>query len=161
MLEITQLDDLPKLETITIPEDYLDEMGHMNIMYYIHIFDRTIWNLFSKFGLTFEYTKQKQKGMFALKQFIQYWAEVHTGETVHVRARVLDVGEKRVHFMAFMVNETTQKIASTFEVLASFADLTTRRTAPFPPEVKARIQATVDRNRQLTWDAPTCGILKV
>lgn len=154
------LTDLPLLNTVTIPEDYLDEMGHMNIMYYIHIFDRAAWELFTDLGLSLEYLEAHNAGMFALKQFIQYWAEVHVEETVSVYGRVLGVSERRVHFMMFMVNNTQDRIAATFEVLGSYADLTTRRTAPLPDDMRQHIQERIDTWNQLGWDAPTCGILQ-
>ncbi|MFW5709674.1 MAG: acyl-CoA thioesterase [Chloroflexota bacterium] len=160
MIDLSLLSSLPITNRITIPSDYLDEMGHMNIMYYIHIFDRAAWGLFELFGVTIKELESYGGGMFALKQFIQYLAEVHVGETVAVRSRVLGVSHRRIHFMHFMINETTGKLASTFEVLGSYADLNTRRTAPFPDSIAARIQDHLQHDQSLPWDAPICGILK-
>ncbi len=159
MVEIAQLALLPQTNSVTIPESYLDEMGHMNIMYYIHIFDRAAWGLFGQFDLTAEKLQQTQNGMFALKQFIQYLAEVHAGETVIVRSRLLGVSSKRIHFIHFMVNETTDTLASTFEVLGSFMDLSIRRTAPFPEDIRKRLEQTITEHNQLDWEAPLSGIL--
>lgn len=159
MVEVAQLSLLPETNRVTIPENYRDEMGHMNIMYYIHIYDRAAWGLFESFGLTLQRSQETNDGMFALKQFIQYIAEVHIGETVTVRSRVLGVSAKRVHFMHFMINETTGQLASTFEVLGSFVDLSIRRTAPFPEDIRQKIDIALAEHNQLDWDAPICGVL--
>jgi len=161
MVEIHQIESLMFTNRVTIPEDYLDEMGHMNIMYYLHIYDRAAWTMFGQFGLSLDYMQAHDSGMFALKQFVQYLAEVRVGETVSVYSRVLGVGAKRVHFMHFMVNDTTNTLASTLEVLGSFADLNVRRTAPFPDAIRQQIEALSAEHNQLAWDAPVCGVLSV
>lgn len=158
-LSLDQLEILPVTNRVTIPEDYRDEMGHMNIMYYIHIFDRAAWEMFNWFGLSIEDLREVNGGMFALRQFIQYLAEVHIGETVVVRTRVLGKSAKRLHFMHFMINETNGKLASTFEVLASYVDMTTRRTAPFTLEIAGLIQIRIDEHAQIAWQAPVSGVI--
>jgi len=159
-LDLAQLEALPLTNRVTIPEDYLDEMGHMNIMYYIHIFDRAAWEMFGWFGLSIDDLKAVNGGMFALRQFIQYLAEVHVGETVTVRTRVLGKSAKRLHFMHFMINETTGKLASTFEVLGSYVDMTTRRTTPFNDEMAALIQKRIDEHAAIDWNAPISGVIR-
>ncbi|GAB4521362.1 MAG: acyl-CoA thioesterase [Anaerolineae bacterium] len=161
MIALDQLDALPMTHRITIPDTFLDEMGHMNVMYYMHIFDRAAWGIFNVFGVTFKDVERTQLGMFALRQVITYLAEVHVGQTVAVRSRVLAVSAKRLHFMHFMVNETTGVLACTLEALASQADLRIRRSAAFPEDIRVRIEALVEAHSQLGWDAPVSGILQV
>jgi acyl-CoA thioester hydrolase len=150
---------LPLFQRASIPPDYLDQMGHMNIRWYVGLFDEAIWQFFASFGMTAEYYEAEQAGAFALKQFIQYLAEVRLGETVAIHGRILGRSGKRVHFMMFMLNETTGKLAATFEVLGSHADLRTRRTSAFPAHIAAQIDALLDGQRQLAWAAPVCGVI--
>ncbi len=159
MIALADLQALPITNRITIPEDYRDEMGHMNIQYYVRIYDQAAWGLFEWLDISLEDLQATQNGMFALKQFIQYFAEVHVGETVVVRSRVLGKSAKRLHFIHFMVNESTQKLASTFEVLTTYADLSIRRSAPFNDAIAAKIQQRIDEHDQLTWEPPLSGIL--
>jgi acyl-CoA thioesterase FadM len=63
--------------------------------------------------------------------------------------------------MQFMVNETTAKLASTLEILSTFADLKLRRSAPIPPEIAQKLDARLESNRQLAWEAPLCGVIHV
>ncbi len=158
-IPIEQLRALPQTTREIIPQAYLDEMGHMNIQFYVHIFNNAAWGLFSWFGVTLDMLKTTQSGMFALEQHIRYVAEVHESETVVVHSRLLGLSQKRLHFMHFMINETTGKLAATFEVLASFADLKARRTAPFPDAFRAQIREKLTQHNTLPWDAPVCGVL--
>ena len=158
-IPIEQLRALPQTTREIIPQAYLDEMGHMNIQFYVHIFNNAAWGLFSWFGVTLDMLKTTQSGMFALEQHIRYVAEVHQGETVVVHSRLLGLSQKRLHFMHFMINESTNKLAATFEVLASYANLEARRTAPFPGHFADDITARLRKHQALTWEAPVCGVL--
>ena len=160
MIPVEQLNSLLMTDCATITEEYLDEMGHMNVQYYMRIYNRAAWGMFDHLGITLEYLESERGGMFALKHFIEYLAEVRAGETVTVWTRLLGVSAKRLHFMHFMVNNTTGRVASTMEVLASYADLHTRRTAPFPPEMAGRIRVQVEAHNRLDWNAPVCGLMQ-
>lgn len=144
----------------TIPESYRDQMGHMNVRHYGSLADEGATAFFQTLGLTEAYTQDHSSGMFALRQFVQYINEVYVGATVAVHSRLLGYSEKRVHFIQFLVNETTGTIAATFEMLGSHADLKLRRTSPFPTAIIAHLETTLQAHRALGWDAPTCGILK-
>ena len=61
--------------------------------------------------------------------------------------------------LLFMVNETRGTLASIFECVNSFADLTVRRTAPYPDEIAARIDTLLAKHRALDWAAPVCGVM--
>jgi len=50
-----------------------------------------------------------------------------------------------------MVNETRGTLASLFECVNSFADLTVRRTAPYPEDIAARIGAS--------QSSAVCGVM--
>lgn len=159
MITVEQVEQLPMYHRETIPTDYLDLMGHMNIRWYVALYDIAAWKFFESFGMTEAYYRTEQAGGFALKQFIQYLAEVRVGETVAIHGRLLGRSAKRIHFMLFMVNETTQVLASTFEVLGSHADMRIRRTSPYPPQIAAKLDAAIAEQSALGWDAPVCGVI--
>jgi acyl-CoA thioester hydrolase len=157
---IAELEALPLFHRAVISPDYLDQMGHMNVQWYMAIYDRAVWRFFAWLGMDEAYYHREKAGAFALQQFIQYLAEVHTGETVAVRSRVVGLSAKRIHAIHFMINETTNVLASTIEVLGSHADLVARRTSPFPPHIAARIASKLDGHTRLDWDAPLCGVIQ-
>ncbi len=162
MISLTQeqIVQLPLFHRVTIPESYIDVLGHMNVREYMGVFDDAAWHFFASFGMNQAYYEQAHSGAFALRQFINYLAEVHVGETVAVHSRILARSAKRVHFMQFMLNETTGKLAATIEVLGSHADTIARRTSPFPEEIAQKIDAIITQQDAFSWDAPLCGILR-
>jgi len=59
----------------------------------------------------------------------------------------------------FLVNATRRKLAATLECINAFADLTVRRTAPWPPEVAAKLAEAVESDRKLDWAPPLSGTM--
>jgi acyl-CoA thioester hydrolase len=158
---LEQIVELPIVFRGQVEEHHLDAMGHMNIRHYVGMFDSGAWDMFASFGLTLEFYKQHTVGMFALEQHLRYVREVRLGEKVAIAFRVVGLSTKRSYFIMFMINETRQELSATFESVGSFADLTQRRTAPFPPEIFANIDALWQKHHALNWQAPLCGSISV
>jgi acyl-CoA thioester hydrolase len=158
-LTLEQIEALPLFHRETIPVAYLDAMGHMNVQWYMALFDKAGWNFFASFGMDQRYYEEEKGGGFALQQFINYLAEVRAGETVALRTRFLGRSARRIHFMHFMINETRGNLACTMEVLGSHADMRVRRTSPYPEHIARRIDALLAAHESLSWEAPVCGLI--
>jgi acyl-CoA thioester hydrolase len=158
-IPLEKITALTPIYRLTIPEDYRDENGHMNMRWYLHIYDDAGYPLIDSFGLTQVYHQQHGTGGFDLEHHIHYLKEVHPGDTVVVYARLVGRSAKRIHYMLFMVNETRGTLASIFECVNSFADLTMRRTAPYPEEIARKIDARLAQDQALDWAAPICGVM--
>ncbi len=159
-MKMTDFSGLPITLEATITEAYLDDMGHMNVMWYIHLFSRAAGELFRLFGLHEDYFTAHQAGTFALEMHVRYLAEVRLGQRVLIRSRALRRSAKRFHFMHFMIHADSGVLAATEEVVGTHVDLRTRRTAPMPPEVVAALDRLLAEHRRLPWEAPVCGVMK-
>ncbi|MDY6862316.1 MAG: thioesterase family protein [Thermodesulfobacteriota bacterium] len=160
MIPIAKLETLPVSHRETIPSDYSDIMRHMNIRWYMALYDEATWKFVSSLGLDEEYYLKTHAGGFALKHFIQYLAEVRVGEIVAIRTRILGRSAKRLHFMHFMINETTNLLSSTMEALGTHADIKIRRSSPFPSELSVKIDSRLAEHQRLDWNAPVCGFIQ-
>lgn len=158
---LSQVRQLPLYHSEIIPDDYIDAMGHMNVRWYMALFDNATWHFFEAVGLTQDYFERCHAGGFALRQFINYWSEVPAGHAVQVRTRVLGRSEKRFHFMHFLIDETAGRMAASLESLGTHADLKLRRSSPLPPEITSGLDERLDHDRRLEWRAPTCGVISV
>ncbi len=156
---MADLTELPSYHRQTIPDAYMDRMGHMNVRYYMAVFDTATWHMFTDFGLDEAYFSTTENGVFTLKQFIQYLAEVRPGETVSVYTRILGLTEKRIHLMHFMANQDTNGLAAVIESLITHANLKVRKAAPLPPEIAARFRSRLDKDKHLDWDSPVSGMM--
>src|SRR5438046_2167529 len=102
------LSQLPITAQMVIPESYLDMTGHMNVMWYTHLFGRSMGGFFKLFGFTHDYFIANKVGTFALKQLFNYRIEVRVGEEVTLRSRALGRSAKRLHVMHFMTKGDPQ-----------------------------------------------------
>jgi acyl-CoA thioester hydrolase len=161
LVSLSSLKALPVYHRETIPADYQDLMGHMNIRWYFDLFARTGRKFFKYHGLDEDYFRDGQFGVFALKHFIQYYAEVHVGQLVAIHARLIARSDRRFHFMLFMINETTSQLASAFEALITHADLKIRRAAPMPAEITQKLDATLAELSTLDWYPPVSGAISL
>ncbi len=158
-INLEEVNQLPLTYEATIPEDYLDLMGHMNVMWYTHLFSMSMMGVFRLTGLTREYMEEHQSGMFALESHIRYLSEVRVNQQVSVRSRFLDASPRRIHLIHFLVNHDKNDVAATFELVSSHVDMRIRRTSPFPEELAARIDELVKKHAALSWEAPLCGAI--
>jgi acyl-CoA thioester hydrolase len=158
-IPLDQITTLMPVYRITIPEAYRDRNGHMNMRWYLHIYDDAGDVMVEKLGLSPDYHAQHGTGGFDLEHHIHYLKEVHVGDSVVVYARLIARSAKRLHYLLFMVNETRGTLASIFECVNSFADLRERRTAPYPEDIAAKIDAVLIQHQALDWDAPVCGVM--
>lgn len=154
------LASLPLCLQFMVPNDYIDETGHMNPRFHLWLFDDAAIAFFDELGMTPAYLKSTHLSGIPIEQHLRYWNEVNAGHTISIRARLLGRTDKRMHYMLFMINETAAVLASTLEVLASNADITNHKTAPFPSLIAQRIADMLDAHDRLEWDAPVCGIIR-
>jgi acyl-CoA thioester hydrolase len=156
-VSIPAIQQLPLTHQATIPEDYLDSMGHMNVMWYTHLFAHAMGGIFKQIGMNRDYFVNHQAGSFALKQYVHYLIEVRFGEQISIYTRLLGRSPKRIHLIHFMVNDGSDVLASTSEVLLTHIDLRIRRSSPFKPTVSENIDRLLAEHLALAWPAPLAG----
>ncbi|MCI0705730.1 MAG: thioesterase family protein [Planctomycetia bacterium] len=155
------LSALPITYRAVIPDAYLDEMGHMNVMWYTHLFSMGAWGLFQMVGITLEYFKANNAGSFALEQHFTYLKEVRVGQHITIRSRVLGRTAKRLHSMHFMTIDELDVLAATVESVNTHVDLKVRRSSSMPPHITEAIDRLLTEHTRLSWAAPVCGSMKV
>lgn len=155
-----ELAALPVHLQAVVPESYLDEMGHMNVMWYTYLLSNASRALFEKLGLHPAYFAAQRTGTFALETHIRYLAELRVGKAVTIRTRVLDRSARLIHYMHFMIRDDGEVLSAVGEHIAAHIDMTIRRTKPFPADIASAIDALVREHAGLTWPAPVCGVMK-
>jgi len=156
--EITALE--PCCLRLTIPDAYRDENGHMNMRWYLAIFDDAGEVLHERLGLIPEYHRVRRTGTVDLEHHIHFLSEVMPLDRVAVYVRCVASSPKRLHYLMFMVNETRGRLASIFECINAFMNATERKTAPFPQEIAERIAEAVAGGASLDWPPPVCGAMR-
>ena len=122
---------------------HCDQMGHMNVMWYVGKFDEATWNLFATMGVTIAFLKENRRGMAAVQQNITYKRELYAGETVVIRSAFLEVRDKLAKFVHEMRNAVTDELAATCVLTGVHIDAVSRKSCAFPPEILARGRSLV------------------
>ena len=117
---------------------HCDEMGHMNVMWYVGKFDEATRHLFSELGLTPSFLRENDRGMAAVEQTIQYKRELLAGDIVTVHSALLEIKERVVRFTHEMRKADTDEVAATTTLTAVHLDKIARRACAFPAEVREK-----------------------
>lgn len=156
---ISQIDELPVLLRMRIAPEWQDANGHLNIRYYMLLFDQAGGPLFESFGIHPEWRKTSSWSLFDLEHHLWYLRETHVGDEVTVHCRLHQRTAKRFHGTMLLVNRTRDEVASAMEFVATGADLAARTTASIPTAVAERMDAIIEQHRKLAWVAPTSGVM--
>lgn len=141
---------MPICAPLAVRPEMIDYNGHMNVAFYVKLFDEGLDLFFADIGLAESYVKERHGGFFAAEVHVRYLRELHLADLVQVRMRILDLDEKRVHYWMELVHATERFLSATMEGLTLHMDMAARRVAPFPPDVLASFRAWKD----LTTDMP-------
>jgi acyl-CoA thioester hydrolase len=156
---LSQIDELPALLRTRIPPEWQDSNGHLNIRYYMRLYDEVGAPLFETFGIDAQRTRQSRWGLFDLEHHLWYLREIHVGDEVTIHCRLLARTVKRFHGTLLLVNRTRGQLASAMEFLSTCADLDARATAALPPDVAACMDVLIERHHKLSWPVPVSGVM--
>ncbi len=121
--------------------EWIDYNGHMNVAYYVLVFDHGTDALFDALDIGAAYRARSNCSLFAMEGHINYLAEVKEGDELRVTTQFLGHDDKRIHFFHRMFHVREGYLAATSELLGLHVDLTRRRAAPFPHDVRERLKA--------------------
>jgi acyl-CoA thioester hydrolase len=124
-----------------IEPQWIDCNGHLNMAYYNVMFDRAIDELWLQFGIGPTYMKTRHGSTFTAECHVRYLREIHLGDPVQVSILLLAADEKRLHTFEELRHAKEGWLSATSENMTIHIDMATRKTAPFPPDIKARIDA--------------------
>jgi acyl-CoA thioester hydrolase len=134
--------DLPVFEGVVLPE-WIDANGHMNMAYYVVLFDQATDLMYDTLGVGQAYRDATGNSTFTAETHTRYEREVRIGERVRVTSYLLAVDRKRLHYFHEMFHAEGGHRVATQELLGLHIDLSVRRVAPMPTELYAGILALV------------------
>ena len=122
------------LTTKKIIKEWTDYNGHMNLSYYILVFDIGAEVILSKFKMGEHSAKTTKKSTMVVETHTTYNQEVKEGDEVDVFMSYFDHDNKRLHYKLEMYDKNKNILSATTEVLALYIDLNIRKVTEFEPE---------------------------
>lgn len=127
--------------TMRVEPGWIDYNGHMNMAYYLVLFDRAIDEAFAVAGLGPDYLEQRGLSYFTAEIHTVYLRELSRGEAVRVTVQLVDHDEKRMHAYLEIRQAREGWVSATCEKLFLHVDMSSRHVCPFPPDIQANLAA--------------------
>ena len=137
----------------TVQQDWIDYNGHMNMAYYVLLFDQSLDYVYDLLEIGESYVREQNGSCFTREIQVNYLRELSLGDRVVVEFQLLDWDAKRLHFFQTMRHGDEGYVAATSEQLALHVDMTSRRTAPFPNAVQQRLTTLMHTHGELAKPA--------
>ena len=122
------------LKTDKVIKEYTDYNGHLNVAYYVRIFDIAADVMLDNFKMGGESAKQNNKTTFVAEMHTIYKQEVRLGEEVETHLTYLNHDKKRIQYRLSMFHKEKKYLAATNEVLSLYVDLSKRKVVEFDPD---------------------------
>jgi acyl-CoA thioester hydrolase len=117
-----------------IKKEWTDYNNHMNMAYYVLVFDQ-IWEvILEKFKMGEQSAKSTKMSTMVVETHTTYNNEVKEGDEVEINLTFFDHDKKRLHFKMEMIEKSSKKLSATLEMLSLYIDLNKRRVAEFEDE---------------------------
>lgn len=117
-----------------IKKEWTDYNNHMNMAYYVLVFDQ-IWEvILEKFKMGEQSAKTTNMSTMVVETHTTYNNEVKEGDEVEINLTFFDHDKKRLHFKMEMIEKSSKKLSATLEMLSLYIDLNKRKVVEFEDE---------------------------
>ena len=114
-----------------IKKEWTDYNNHMNMAYYVLVFDRVWENILDKFKMGENSAKTSKRSTMVVETHTTYNNEVKEGEEVEINLTFFDHDKKRLHFKLEMIEKSSKKLSATIEMLSLYINLNLRKVSEF------------------------------
>ena len=118
--------------------DWVDYNGHMNVAYYMLVFDHASDLFLEHIGFDQKFRDASESSVFVVEAHITYEKEVMEGAPLSVSTQVLDFDAKRIHLFHRMVKDGNDETIATNELMMLCVDMKRRQSALIPETINSR-----------------------
>ncbi len=136
------------LATRKIIKDWTDYNEHMNMAYYVLIFDEAWETMLNKFHMGGANAQINKRSTMVVETRTTYNNEVKENEEVEVFCKFFDHDKKRLHLRCEMYEKKTKKLAATMESLSLYIDLEKRKVTEFEQDKLEIMNKFIEENKK-------------
>jgi acyl-CoA thioester hydrolase len=123
----------------TVRPEWIDHNEHMNMGYYLVVFDFATDAFLDYVGLDRAHRRAANITTFSLEAHITYQREVAVNDPLRFTTRLIDFDAKRIHYIHEMFHAEQGYLASTNELMSLHVSHETRRGAPMAEHILDRL----------------------
>lgn len=155
-----QLAALPAYTEQPVPIAFEDANGHLNVRHYTGIASEGLDESLVEIGIPQNWPASGH-ACFSAEHHLTYIAELRTGDKMSARVRLLGRSERAVHALVYLLDDSHQRLSFVMEEVFLHIDMETRRTAPWPDDVAATLDARIAEDAKLDWEPDVSGSLSL
>ena len=130
-----------------IKKEWIDYNNHMNMAYYVLVFD-DVWEIvLKKFKMGEDSAKLTHMSTMVVETHTTYNNEVKLGDEVEINLTFFDHDKKRLHFKMEMIEKSSKKLSATLEMLSLYIDLSKRKVSEFEKEKVKLMDEFINLNK--------------
>ncbi len=116
-----------------------DEMGHMNVRFYVAKAVEGLATLAALIGMPDAFRAEATSTLLVREQHIRFLKEAHAGAALHMVGGVVEMAEHEARFVQLLIHSNSGDIAASFQTVVTHA--TARDGGPFPWSERTRRKA--------------------
>jgi acyl-CoA thioester hydrolase len=120
-----------------------DEIGHMNVMYYVNKFELAGRYLNGCLGMSKQVLDNHNWGTTVVRQEINYHQEVFSGTLLYANSSIIEIGNKSYVSFHELRNAETNTLISTARNTVVIFDLKTRKAVYLPEFVRLKLEEMI------------------
>lgn len=128
---------------------WADDNKHMNLAYYLVMFDAASDAIFEELEIGQDYRKIADSTCFAAETHLVYEHEMNVGDKANIVTTIIDVDSKRLHLAHEMYRDGSGTRACLQEIMFINVNLTTRRAALWTDRAFGTLRAALQAHQVL------------
>lgn len=140
----------PILLETSIKKEWIDFNGHMNMAYYVLLFDQALTNFLDQLDLGLNYVRTSGKSLFALENHVTYQQELKENDPVRVHFQLLDVDSKFIHYFMRLFHKNHPTPSATMEQISLHVNMNNRMPVRFQEDKMTLLLRTMNDHKIYT-----------
>ncbi len=126
-------------EGLKVRPEWIDYNGHLNIAFYLRLFDLGFDATYERFGFLPDVTRDRNASGFAAELHLTFQRELMVDDEVRVTSQLLGFDAKRVRMFQMLYHAESGDLSATCEWMSLYIDMTRRRVAEMPELLQQRL----------------------
>ena len=135
------------LKSQKILNKWVDYNNHLNMAYYVLIFDEAWEVMLEQFKMGSHSAETTNRSTMVVETNTQYISEVKENDEVDIMLTFFDHDKKRLHLKLEMIEKKTQKLSATMEWISLYIDLDIRKVTEFENEKIKIMDKFIEKNK--------------
>ena len=135
------------LKTFEVKKEWVDYNNHMNMAYYVLVFDQAWEVALEKFKMGGTAAKNLNRSTMVVETNTKYLNEVIEGEKVNINVTYFDHDKKRLHLKMEMISQKTNKLSASMEWISLYIDLSKRKVTEFEEDKIKLMRDFIEKNK--------------